>query len=54
MVLGKRDSVSMREKWAPLRSFCDPPKPTWPSHAEKAQYSKGANDIRCLQETYVE
>lgn len=54
MVPSKHASVSMREKWAPLRSFCDLPKPTWHSHAEKAQYSKGANDIRCLWETYVE
>lgn len=44
-------SVSMREKWAHLRSPRDPPKPTWPPHAEKAQYSKGANDICCLQGT---
>lgn len=50
MVPGKRTSVSMREKWAPLGSLCDPPKATWPPYAGKAQYSKGANDICCLQE----
>lgn len=54
MVPGKRTSVSMREKWAPLGSLCGPPKATWPPYVGKAQYSKGANNICCLPETYLE